>query len=223
MSGGALGGTGDPLLEAVSRIRADGLIAYPTETLYGLGADARSTRAVAALQTWKGRDFAQPISILVTGVGMCEALGCELGTAAQRLAAAFWPGPLTLVVHSRSQFAPGIAGPAGSLGLRCSSHALAHALAVRLADEGLGPVTATSLNVSGTPPARTRREARAACASRPGAPWLLDLPGLDEPRGGASTVVDATGDAPRVLRQGVIDESSLRAVLTGVQEGADPR
>jgi len=57
----------------------------------------------------------------------------------------------------------------------------------------------------------------------PGAPWLLDLPDMDEPRGGASTVVDATGDAPRILRRGVIPESSLRAVLSGVQEGAHPR
>jgi len=223
MSGRALGGTDDPLLEAISRIRADGLVAYPTETLYGLGADARSARAVAALQAWKGRNFAQPISILVTGVGMCEALGCELGTAAQRLVAAFWPGPLTLVVHSRSQFAPGVAGPAGTLGLRCSSHPLAQTLAVRLADEDLGPLTATSLNVSGARPACTRREARAACAPRPGAPWLLDLPGLDAPRGGASTVVDVTGDSPRVLRQGVIHESSLRAVLSGLPEEAHPR
>ena len=215
--------TVDPLLEAAARVRAEGLIAYPTETSYGLGADARSARGVAALQTWKGRDAQQPLSILVTGAQMCEALGCELGPAARGLVAAFWPGPLTLVVHCRTQFARGVAGPGGTLGLRCSSHPLAHALAVRLAEEDLGPVTATSLNVSGAQPARTRREARAACTGSPGAPWLLDLQGLDEPHGGASTVVDATCAEPRVLRQGVISEAALRGVLQGAREEARPR
>ena len=215
--------TADPLLEAAARVRAEELIAYPTETTYGLGADARSARAVAALQTWKGRDAQQPLSILVTGAQMCEALGCELGPAARRLVAAFWPGPLTLVVRCRTQFARGVSSPSGTLGLRCSSHPLAHALAVRLAEEGLGPVTATSLNVSGAEPARTRRDARAACAGATGAPWLLHLQGLDEPRGGASTVVDATLAEPHVLRQGVISEAALRAVLQGAHEGADPR
>jgi len=214
--------TADPLLEAVAHVRAEGLIAYPTETTYGLGAAARSPRAVAALQTWKGRDTGQPLSILVTGAQMCEALGCELAPAAQRLVAAFWPGPLTLVVHCRTEFARGVAGTGGTLGLRCSSHPLAHALAVRLAEEGLGPVTATSLNLSGEEPARTLRDARLAC-SGPGAPWLLDLQGLDEPHGGASTVVDATQPEPRVLRQGVISEEALRAVLQGAREGACPR
>ena len=212
--------TEDPLLEAAARVRAEGLVAYPTETTYGLGADARSPRAIAALQDWKGRDPEQPLSILVTGPEMCGALGCELGPAAESLVAAFWPGPLTLVVRCGSPFAPGVLGPARTLGLRCSSHPLAHALAVRLAEEGLGPVTATSLNLSGAPPARTRVEARAACTGRPGGPWLLDLQGLEEPRGGASTVVDATGAELRVLRHGAISEAALRGVRSGARGGA---
>jgi L-threonylcarbamoyladenylate synthase len=215
--------TADPLLEAAARVRAEGLIAYPTETIYGLGADARSARAVAALQAWKGRDARQPLSILVTGAQMCETLGCELGPTARSLVAAFWPGPLTLVTRCRTTFASGVAGPGGRVGLRCSSHPLAHALALRLADEGLGPVTATSLNRSGAQPARTRSEARAACGEDPGAPFLVDLPGLEEPRGGASTVVDATGDEPRILRQGVIGEAALHAVLRGAREGPEPQ
>jgi L-threonylcarbamoyladenylate synthase len=198
----------NPLLEALARVRGEGLVAYPTETTYGLGADAQSARAVAALQDWKGRDTGQPLSILVTGLEMCEALGCELGSAATRLIAAFWPGPLTIVVRCRRPFAPGVAGAGGRVGLRCSSHPLAHAFAVRLAEEGLGPVTATSLNASGAPPARRRSEARAACIGKD-APWLLDLPELEEPRGGASTVVDATGAELRVLRHGVISEAAL--------------
>lgn len=215
--------TADPLVEAAAHVRAEGLIAYPTDTTYGLGADARSARAVDALQLWKGRATGQPLSILVTGAQMCDALGCELGPAAQALVAAFWPGPLTLVVRCRTQFARGVAGPGGTLGLRCSSHPLAHALAVRLAEDGLGPVTATSLNRSGAQPARTREEARAVCGGDSGAPWLLDLQGLEEPHGGASTVVDVACAEPRVLREGVISEAALRTVLLGTREGARPR
>jgi L-threonylcarbamoyladenylate synthase len=213
--------TADPLLEATTRVRAEGLIAYPTETTYGLGADACSVRAVAALQAWKGRNTQQPLSILVTGVKMCEALGCELRPAAKLLVAAFWPGPLTLVVPCRTQFASGVAGPGGTLGLRCSSHPLAHALALRLAEEGLGPVTATSLNLSGAHPATTRDEARAACGRGLSAPLLVELEGSDEPHGQASTVVDATFAMPRILRRGAVAEAAIRAVLQGF-EGAHP-
>ena len=215
--------TEDPLLEATARVRAEGLIAYPTETTYGLGADARSPRAIGALQTWKGRDSRQPLSVLVAGPEMCEALGCDLGPAAQALVSAFWPGPLTLVVRCRSQFAPGVLGPGRTVGLRCSSHPLAHALALRLAEEGLGPVTATSLNLGGAPPAKTRDEARAVCTGTPGAPWLLDLHDLEEPRGGASTVVDASGAELRVLRHGVISEAVLLGAGPGARRGAQVR
>jgi L-threonylcarbamoyladenylate synthase len=211
--------TADPFLAATARVRAGGLIAYPTETTYGLGADACSARAVSALQAWKGRDAHQPLSILVTGTQMCQVLGCDLGPAALRLVASFWPGPLTIVVRCRKAFAPGVAGPGGTLGLRCSSHPLAHALAVRLASEGLGPVTATSFNASGAQPARTRHEALALCTASRVAPLLLDLPSLDEPCGGASTVVDATCDAPRILREGVISAAALRSVFRAAGEG----
>jgi tRNA threonylcarbamoyl adenosine modification protein (Sua5/YciO/YrdC/YwlC family) len=210
----------DPLRDAVDRIRAGGLVAYPTETAYGLGADATSEAALARLRRWKGRSEAQPLSILVHGAAALAALGCEAGPRALALAAAFWPGPLTLVVPCRQRFARGVAREDGALGLRCSSHPLAAQLARRLSLAGVGPITATSLNPSGEPAARTLEEARALCtaASEESGPLLLEGP--DGESGGAapSTVVDLTGSRPRVLRWGALGPAELAPLLGGSAE-----
>lgn len=205
----------DPLSAAVDRIRAGGLVAYPTETVFGLGADAGSEAALARLRRWKGRSEAQPLSILVPGVAALSALGCELDPRGRALAAAFWPGPLTLVVPCRRRFARGIARADGAVGLRCSSHPLAAELARRLSRAGVGPITATSLNPSGAPAARTLEEARALCSSvsEESAPLLVE--GSDGEPGGAapSTLVDLTGPVPRVLRWGALGPADLAPLL----------
>jgi L-threonylcarbamoyladenylate synthase len=213
----------DPLDDAVARLRAGGLVAYPTETLYGVGVNARSEAAVEALRVFKGRAETQPLSILVTDAAELETLGCALGQSARRLVAAFWPGPLTLVLDCDTRFATGVAGPDGGVGVRCSPHPVARSLAARAAEAGVGPVTSTSLNRTGAPPARTRADARALCSNARGAaggePWLLDLPGSAEPGGIASTVVDARGSALRVLRPGAVTEAALRLALLASDEG----
>jgi tRNA threonylcarbamoyl adenosine modification protein (Sua5/YciO/YrdC/YwlC family) len=197
----------DAFAEAASRLRAAGLVAYPTETVWGLGADATSEPALEALRRWKGRADDAPISVLVEAPEALRALGCEPLPAALRLAAAFWPGPLTLVLRCARRFARGIARHDGAVGLRCSPHPVAAGLAARAAREGLGPVTATSLNRSGEPAARTREEARALCAG-PGAPALLDA-GSDAGGAPASTVLDLTGPRPVLLREGALSRATL--------------
>ncbi|HXK24997.1 MAG TPA: L-threonylcarbamoyladenylate synthase [Myxococcota bacterium] len=197
--------------DAVERVRAGGLVGYPTETVWGLGADACSDAAVASLRRWKGRADDAPISVLVDAPAALAALGCQPERAARRLAAAFWPGPLTLVVRPARRFAAGIARDDGAVGLRCSSHPLAAAFAARLAHAGVGPVTATSLNHSGSPAARSEREARALCAGE-GAPALLDA-GADAGGARESTVVDLTGPQPRVLRWGAVTRDELAPLL----------
>jgi L-threonylcarbamoyladenylate synthase len=213
--------------EAVERLRAGGLVAYPTETLYGLGADARSDAALAALARWKGRASDQPVSVLVDGAAALPRLGLAPSTAAQRLAASFWPGPLTLVLPAadpaQARFARGVARSDGAVGVRCSPHPVARALAAALARADAGPITATSLNRSGEPPARTRKEARALCAGAPGAPWLLDDEAAPAPAGLASTVVDCTTPTPRVLRAGAISEHALRDALAHANLPAEER
>jgi L-threonylcarbamoyladenylate synthase len=197
----------DALAAAVERIREGGLVAYPTETVWGLGADATSELALEALRRWKGRAEDAPISVLVAAPDALDTLGCEPLEAARRFASAFWPGPLTLVLRCARHFARGVARRDGAVGLRCSSHPGAAAFAARLAQAGVGPLTATSLNHSGEPAARNRDEARALCAGE-SAPALLDS---DADAGGtpASTVVDLTGEKPVVLRWGALSRATI--------------
>ena len=134
----------DPIGDAVTRVHEGGLIAYPTETVWGIGADATSDAAIERLRQWKGRGDDAPISILVAGIADLEVLGFEVGEPAQKLAGAFWPGPLTLVIPCRRAFARGIAREDGSVGVRCSAHPLAGAKVVATV---VGEVKGTKLVV----------------------------------------------------------------------------
>lgn len=195
------------------------LLAYPTETVWGLGADARREGAVAALRRFKGREAAKPLSVLVTGPEALAGLGARVPPWAGKLLEACWPGPLTVVLVCEARLAPGVAGPGGGVGLRCSTHPVAAALARAVEAAGTGPLTATSLNRAGDPPARTRDEAEAVCAGGPaaggeaggGMPWLVAGP--DAGGGAPSTVVDATGPRPVVLREGAIAAADLFRLL----------
>ncbi|TMA34074.1 MAG: threonylcarbamoyl-AMP synthase [Deltaproteobacteria bacterium] len=199
------------LSDAVKWIAERGVLAYPTETVWGLGADARSDAAVDQLRAFKGRGDAAPISILVTGAGALAALGFRIDAAAQRLAREFWPGPLTLVLPCSASFAAGVAREDGAVGVRCSPHRVASELAASCARAGTGPVTATSCNATGAAPARTRAEARDVCGGDPRVRVIAD--GEDASGEPPSTVVDVTGAVPRVLRWGALQESALGPVL----------
>jgi L-threonylcarbamoyladenylate synthase len=203
----------DPLGEAARWLRGGGLLAYPTETVWGLGADATSEAAVARLQRWKGRDPGEPVAILVDLVDDLPRLGFEPGPGATRLASLFWPGPLTLVLRSRGRYARGVARADGAVGVRCSAHPLATALARRLRAERVGPITATSLNRSGDPAARTWADAERLCGSEAEQPRLLDVRGAEAGGDFASTVVDLTAARPVVLRWGAVAAEDLAPVL----------
>ena len=206
----------DPLGDAARWVRDGGLLAYPTETVWGLGADAGSEEAVKRLRHWKGRSENAPLSILVDDAHRLEALGFEVSAAARRLVSEFWPGPLTLVLPCRRRFASGVARDDGAVGVRCSLHPLAAALARRLANEGVGPITSTSLNPSGAPAVRTRREAFACCDDAPAAPRMIDVEGAEAGGHPASTVLDLSGARPEVLRWGGLLERVLAPVLAQV-------
>ena len=197
---------------ALARAARGGLVAYPTETSWGLGADARSDAALAKLRAWKGRDAAKPVSILVGGAGDLARLGAALSPAASLLARAFWPGPLTLVVRCEAKLAAGVAGPGGALGLRCSPHPVASALASLALRTGVGPLTATSLNRAGAEDCRTR-EAAERCAGGE----IPLLAGDDAGGGPPSSVVDATGAEPVVLREGAVSSAAIAAALAGAR------
>jgi len=195
---------------AIARVAAGGLLGFPTETSWGLGADARSEAALAQLRRWKGRDAEKPISVLVAGDADLARLGARMTPAARRLVAAFWPGPLTLVVRCEARLAAGVAGPGGAVGLRCSPHPVAAALAALALRRGVGPLTATSLNRSGARACETRAEAEALAGDA-----IALVSGADAGRAPASSVVDASGAEPVVLREGAVSGAAIAAVLAG--------
>jgi L-threonylcarbamoyladenylate synthase len=206
----------DPLDEAVRRLRVGSLVAFATETVWALGADSRSDAAVDLLRAWKGRDADRALSVLVPGLAAAEALGARMSPSARLLARTFWPGPLTLVLPvAEGRFAPGVARADGAVGFRCSPHPVADALARRLDAAGVGPVTSTSLNRSGEPPALDRAQALCECGGGASGPWLLDGAGPDAGGGAPSSVVDLTGPAPVMLRAGPVTAEAIEALLAG--------
>jgi L-threonylcarbamoyladenylate synthase len=179
---------------------------FPTETVYGLGADACSAAAVDRLLAARGRDEGKPILVLVRDLAMAETLVAGVPPAARRLAARFWPGPLTLVLGARPGLPAPLGAGSGTIGVRVPGHALAAALVA-----GLGrPVTAPSANPPGAEPPRTVAAARAYFGAR----VAIYVDGGELP-GGASTVAAVDGDTVRVIRPGAIAERELRAALGG--------
>jgi L-threonylcarbamoyladenylate synthase len=177
---------------------------FPTETVYGLGADARSAAAVDHLVAVRGREEAKPILVLVRDLAMAETVAAELPPAARRLAARFWPGALTLVLPARAGLPAPLTAGTGTIGVRVPAHPAARGLVA-----GLGaPVTAPSANPPGAEPPRTL----AAVHAYFGDAVAVYVDGGALP-GGASTVASVGGGTLRVLRAGPVAESALRAAL----------
>jgi L-threonylcarbamoyladenylate synthase len=207
----------DPIGDSVARIRAGSLVAYPTETVWGIAADATSEAAMERLFAWKRRAADSYSSILVSDMKHLEPLGFEVGEVTLKLAEAFWPGPLTLVIPCRGSFASGIANAHGAVGVRCSTHPLATALARRCEAEGVGPITATSLNRSGVAPARSRSEAQQAVAGDADAPEIIGVEGAEAGGDTETSVVDVSGDRPEILRPGAIPAAELEALIEEIR------
>ena len=177
---------------------------FPTETVYGLGADARSAAAVERLLAVRGREEGKPILVLVRDLAMAETVAAEISPAARRLAARFWPGALTLVLPARDGLPPALTAGSGTIGVRVSGHPLATALVGALGR----PVTAPSANPPGSAPPRRLADARAYFGAR----VAVYLEG-SELRGGASTVAAIEDGRLRILRPGLVPEAELHAAL----------
>jgi L-threonylcarbamoyladenylate synthase len=190
----------------VRALAAGGLVVFPTEGLYGLGADARSEAAVARLVAVRGREPGRPILVLVRDLAMAEGLAAAVPPPARRLAERFWPGPLTLVLRARPGLPAALGAGTGTIGVRVPGHPLAAALVAGLG----GPVTGPSANPPGAPPPRTLGAARAYFGDRVD----VYLDGGELP-GRASTVAAIEGGELRVLRAGAVSETALRAALGG--------
>ena len=183
------------LERAAAVLRDGGLVAFPTETFYGLGADARDAAAVHRVFSVKRRDGGKPLLVLVDSVAMAERVA-EVTPRARELMARHWPGALTLVLRARAGLPTELMAGAGTIGVRLSPHPVARGLVGALGS----PLTAPSANLEGAPPPMT---AAAVLAVFDGAIDLV-LEGGPTAGGPPSTVVDVTTETPRVLRQGAL-------------------
>jgi L-threonylcarbamoyladenylate synthase len=188
--------------EAAAVLRRGGVIAYPTETFYGLGALASDGAAVARLVRAKGRPDGKPLPLLGADLAQLEAVA-EFSPLALRLAAAFWPGPLTLVLPARPGLHPAITGGAGTVGVRVTSGVVASALAAAAG----GALVSTSANPSGQPPPTTATSLDGALRSR----LDLVLDGGATPGGRPSTVVALEEGRLTLLRPGAVAVEAVRA------------
>jgi L-threonylcarbamoyladenylate synthase len=191
--------------EAIAALRRGDVIVFPTETLYGLGADALNSQAVEQVFQLKGRDPVNPIPVLVADREMLHALVADIPEAAQKLIRQFWPGPLTLVLPARKEIPKPLCNPSGGVGVRISSQAIA----TRLVNALGRPLTATSANPSGKEPARTIPEAKTYFGDQ--IEVFVDGGKLTAKTG--STVVEVMGDTIKIIRQGELNTAELGRVL----------
>lgn len=193
---------------AVSAVKAGRLVVLPTDTVYGIGADAFNNAAVAALLAAKGRGPEMPVGVLVGSWHTIDGLVFSVPDVARQLIRAFWPGALSLVVTAAPSLQWNLGDTRGTVMLRMPLHPVA----IELLRE-VGPMAVSSANVSGRPPALNMAEARDQFADHVDV-YLDSGPAA---RQAASTIVDLTGPAPRVLRPGPIGVDAIAAVIA-----ADP-
>jgi len=185
----------DAIAEAAAIVLRGGVVAYPTDTLYGLAVDPLSSAAVARLFAIKGRDRSRAIPLVASDAEQVEAWAGELSKVARALAARWWPGPLTLIIPAHSTLCRDLLGEGGTVAVRVP----AHAVAVALAREVGWPITSTSANRSGDPPMERPGD---LVALQSGLGAIVDAG--PAPGGPPSTIVDVTGRTPRLVRAGAV-------------------
>ncbi|HEY0118319.1 MAG TPA: L-threonylcarbamoyladenylate synthase [Cellulomonas sp.] len=190
----------DEAVHAVSRGR---LVVLPTDTVYGVGADAFAPRAVKALLDAKGRGRQMPPPVLIPDVRTLDGLATDVPGAVRALAAAFWPGALTIIVAAQPTLTWDLGETKGTVALRVPDHPLALALLRRT-----GPLAVSSANRTGHPAATTADDA----AGQLGDAIDVVLDGGPTPGNAPSTIVDATGDRLRLVRLGALSLEELRTV-----------
>lgn len=194
---------GPSLDAAVEALGRGELVVLPTDTVYGIAADAFDPAAVQALLDAKGRGRQMPPPVLMPDLRTLDGLATSVPDAARALAEAFWPGGLTLIVRAQPSLAWDLGETHGTVALRVPDHPVALELLRRT-----GPLAVSSANRTGKPAGTDVREAYRQLGAR--VPVFLD--GGEAPGGVSSTIVDATGDVLRVVREGAIGLEELRAV-----------
>ncbi|MEK8032391.1 L-threonylcarbamoyladenylate synthase [Ideonella sp. DXS29W] len=196
--------------DAAQRLADGQLVAFPTETVYGLGARADDDAAVARIYAAKGRPADHPLIVHVAHAEAARAFAAQWPERAQRLTAAFWPGPLTVIVPRAPGIAAAAAGGQDTIGLRCPAHPVAHALLLEAARRGVPGVAAPSANRFGkVSPTRADHVAGEFDAAL----WVLDGGACDV--GIESAIVDCSRDRAVLLRPGTLTRERIEAALGG--------
>jgi tRNA threonylcarbamoyl adenosine modification protein (Sua5/YciO/YrdC/YwlC family) len=192
------------ITSATAAVKAGRLIVLPTDTVYGIGADAFDSGAVAALLSAKGRGRDMPVGVLVGSWHTIEGLVYSMPATARELIRAFWPGALSLVVQQAPSLQWDLGDARGTVMLRMPLHPVALELLRQT-----GPMAVSSANISGRPPATTAAEANEQFGD------LVDVyldSGVSEQQA-ASTIIDLSGPLPRLLREGPVSAAALAEVL----------
>lgn len=186
---------------AIEVFRAGGVIAYPTETFYGLCVDPFNEKAIEALYRLKGRPQKSPIPLIIGDAGMLGKVVSDITPLAHKLMQRFWPGPLTIVLKAGPGLPSRLTAGTGTVGVRLpgSSHAR------RLSKTLSSPITSTSANPSGEPPATRPEEVLSYFDGTIG----LLIEGGTLKGGKGSTIVDARGETPVILREGEVPSSLI--------------
>jgi L-threonylcarbamoyladenylate synthase len=201
------------LLEAAEAVLRGGVIAFPTDTLYGLGCSLFDVSAVEMVARLKRRDLSLAVISLIPEPRQVYGLANEVSEVAERLMQRFWPGPLSLIFRAAPIVPARVRGAGGTVALRCPKDTLC----LRLLDRIGGPVVSSSANLSGQRPAETAEEVVRIFGNQ------LDLVIDGGPRHGGvpSTLVDVTGPVPRLLRRGMIDVTGAAGEIEDATRGAD--
>jgi L-threonylcarbamoyladenylate synthase len=193
---------------AAQCLLSGGLVAYPTESFYGLAVDATNEEAIERLFLVKKRRTSSPVLILIQSVQVLEQYVAHIPQVAHRLIEAFWPGGLTLVFDAGPKVSPLLTAGTGKIGIRLSSHPVATALTREIQ----GPITGTSANISGEPACRNGEEILRAFGE--GVDLIMD--GGQTAGEIGSTVLDVTTDPPLILRKGMIQREYLEKFISAV-------
>lgn len=198
--------------EGVDVLKRGGVVAFPTDTLYGLGAAVSSAQGIQKVFSIKGRSASQALPVLIASADQLGEVAVEVTPQARSLAERFWPGALTLILKKADGVSLAVTAGGGSVGIRVPDHPVPMALI-----RGLGePITGTSANLSGLPACKTAGEVRGQLGSL--VDYVVDAGPL--PGGTESTIIDMTGSVPKILRVGAVSRADIERTCL---EAASPK
>lgn len=202
---------GRALEEAITTIQHGGVVAFPTDTVYGIGASLQHSSALSRIYDIKGRDKNKPIPILISRPDVVDTLTDDADEDLVELAHRFWPGPLTIILTAKASLPAEVKAPDGTCGVRIPDHSVPLAIA----QHNDGAIATTSANRSGQPAATTAAEIQESLGDE------LDiiLDGGIAPGRSASTVIRREGDTISVIREGSVSLDELRDAWTSILRG----